>query len=75
MTRVIWSQNGTPAFRHFFHYHVFLEESWRLLPEEDRALLPYYYEVEVLAFDYKEWRINGLSDMARNGFPLMPSGS
>jgi hypothetical protein len=75
MSRVIWSHNETPGFRHFFHYHAFLNEAFRLLPEEDRTLLPYYYEVEVLAFDQKEWRIYGLPDMARNDFPAMPSGN
>ena len=75
MTRVIRSMNETPAFRHFFHYEAFLGEAWRLQSTDQVAMMPYYYEVEVLAFDYKEWRINGLSDMARNGFPLMPSGS
>jgi hypothetical protein len=75
MSRVIWSHNETAGFRHVFHYHAFLGEAWRLLPDSDRAMMPYYYEVEVLAFDQKEWRIYGLPDVARNGFAAMPSGS
>jgi len=75
LTRVIWSENETPAFRHFFHYDAFLGEAWRLLPAEHVAMMPWYYEVEVLAFDQKEWRINGLPDLEGNRFPAMPSGS
>ena len=73
MTRVIWSANETPAFRHFFHHEVILNEAWRLMPPEHAAMIPWYYEVEVLAFDYKEYR-NEISGLAGINLKELPSG-
>ena len=74
MTRIIYSWNDTAAFRHYFHFYAFIEESARLTRPELVELTPYHYEAELLAFDYKEYR-NGLRDMAGNNFKGLPSGA
>ena len=63
MARVIWSQNETPAFRHFFHYYYFVGEADRLTPPEQAIYTPNYLEAELAAYDYKEY-LNGVSGMA-----------
>jgi len=34
MIRVIWANNSTPEFRHYFHYYAFMGEYGRLLGAE-----------------------------------------
>ena len=73
MTRVIWSANETPAFRHFFHYYYFISEGARLTRPELIELTPYHYEAELLAYDYKEYR-NAISRVAGINLKELPSG-
>ena len=75
MSRIIWSENETPAFRSFFHYYYVVGEAGRLMHPEQQVAIPYYYEAEILAFDYKEFLTHGLSNVARDDFPAMPSGN
>lgn len=74
MSRIIWSENETPAFRSFFHYYYVVGEAGRLMHPEQQVAIPYYYEAEILAFDYKEYR-NGILGMAGNDLISLPSGS
>jgi hypothetical protein len=73
--RTIWAENETPAFRHFFHYYYFVGEAGRVMHPEQQIALPYFYEAEVTAFDYKEYRKNAISGMAGNRLIALPSGS
>jgi len=34
MIRVIWANNSTPEFRHYFHYYAYMGEYGRLLGAE-----------------------------------------
>lgn len=75
MTNIIYSMNGTAAFRHYFHYYPFMEEAGRLMPPEQQDWLPNHYEAELTAFEYKEYRKNGLPHMAGNDLITLPSGN
>jgi hypothetical protein len=72
--RKIWAENETPAFRHYFHYYWFVGEAGRVMHPEQQIYLPYFYEAEVTAFDYKEY-LNDVSGMAGNRLIALPSGS
>ena len=74
MIRVFWSMDKRPAFRSFFHYYYVIGEAGRIMHPEQQVMIPYFYEAEVLAFDYKEYR-NGLSDLAGNNLTALPSGN
>ena len=73
MSHIMGSPNETAAFRHYFHYYHFISEGARLTRPELIELTPYHYEVEVLAFDYKEYR-NEISGLAGINLKELPSG-
>jgi len=73
MTKIIYSLNETPAFRHFFHYYYFVSEGSRLMPPDQQEAMGTFFEAEVIAFDYKEYRKNGIPGMAGNDLAVLPS--
>ena len=75
MSRIMWSTNETPAFRHFFHYYYFMGEGWRVMHPELLGGMPTFFDAEVLAYEYKEYLSHGIPGLAGNYRETLPSGS